>query len=223
MEYRDLKLRVGESLQLQPRDGEEGRRMHVRVIGYVPGKSLLVTTPQVGGKVMIIREGQPFVVRMLVGNKVVGFATQVLRSCAVPYPYLHLSYPDEMEQIIVRKAQRVRVKLFASVKNCNPDLQSDKGVSVTVSDISISGAMVMSGKQFGEVGDEVLLTCAIKIAGAEKLLSIPAVVRNINVEQDEEEGVDRFYHGLEFNIKDQQDTFALHGYVYEQIVKAQTE
>ena len=33
----------------------------------------------------------------------------------------------------------------------------------------------------------------------------------------------KFYHGLEFDLKDQQETFALHGFVYEQIVKAQSE
>ena len=75
---------------------------------------------------MIIREGQPFVARVMIGNRIVGFATTVLRSCAVPYRYLHLSYPDEMEQITVHKAQRVRVKLFASAKNSNPEFQSDK-------------------------------------------------------------------------------------------------
>ncbi|MGD8937672.1 MAG: flagellar brake protein, partial [Thiogranum sp.] len=75
MDYSDLKMQVGETLQLQPRDGEDSRRMQVRLIGYLPGASLLVTTPKVGDKVMIVREGQPYVVRMMIGNRIVGFAT----------------------------------------------------------------------------------------------------------------------------------------------------
>lgn len=69
MDYSDLKMQVGKMLQLQPRDGEDARRMHVKLIGYLPGASLLVTTPKVGDRVMIVRESQPYVVRMMIGNR----------------------------------------------------------------------------------------------------------------------------------------------------------
>jgi c-di-GMP-binding flagellar brake protein YcgR len=195
MEHADLKLQVGEAIYLQSRDSEVGRRLQVKVIGYLPGHSLVVTTPRVKDKVMIMREGQPFVVRVMVGNRIVGFTTTLLRSCARPYPYLHLSYPEEMEQITVRKAQRVSVKLFTALKNDNPDFQFEKPRPATIVDISTSGALMVCAEQLGEVGDKVLLNCALKIADA----------------------------GLEFLMQDEQDTIALHGFVYEQIVKSQTE
>jgi c-di-GMP-binding flagellar brake protein YcgR len=160
---------------------------------------------------------------MMIGNRIVGFTTTILRSCARPFPYLHLSYPVEVEQITVRKAQRVRVRLFASLKNNNPDYQFDKPRSGTVVDISTTGALMVAGEQLGVSGDEVAVRCALKIAGAEKLLSLPALIRNIHVGQSEEYGEGSYYHGLEIRLKDEQDTFALHGYVYEQIVKAQSE
>lgn len=223
MEHSELKVQVGESLQLQTRDGEDSRRMHVKLVGYLPGTSLLVTTPRVADKVMIIREGQPFVVRMMLGNRIVGFAATVLRSCSRPFPYLHLSYPEEMQQITVRKAQRVRVKLFASLKNANPDFQFDKPRPATIVDISTSGVLMVSSEQLGELGDQVSVTCAVKIGGVEKLLSLSAMVRNVHIERSEEHGEHSYYHGLELNLKEPQDIFALHGYVYEQIVKAQSE
>ena len=223
MEYSDLKLQVGEQLQLQTRDGSDDRRMQVQLIGYVPGASLLVTTPKVGGKVMIMREGQPFVVRMMIGNRIVGFATTIIRSCARPFPYLHLSYPDEMEQITVRNSQRVRIRLFASLKNSNPDFQFEKPHPAAVIDLSTSGALVISGEQLGDLGDKVTLNCAVKVGSVEKLLSLPATIRNVHVEPSDEHGEESYHHGLEFKLGGQQDTFALHGYVYEQIVKAQSE
>jgi len=224
MEYSDLKLQVGEAIQLQPRDGEDGKRMHGKIIGYLPGSSLLVTTPRIKDKVMIIREGQPFVVRMMLGNRIVGFTSTVLRSCARPYPYLHLSFPDQMEQIVVRKAQRVRVRLFASLKNDNPDFQFDKPHSATIVDISTSGSMLVASERLGEVDDKVILTSVLKFAGTEKMLSIPAFLRNVHTEQGQEAGLDvTYYHGLEFDIKDQQDVITLHGFVYENIVKSQSE
>jgi len=224
MEYSDLKLQVGETIQLQPRDGEDGKRLHGKIIGYLPGSSLLVTTPRIKDKVMIIREGQPFVVRMMMGNRIVGFTSTVLRVCARPYPYLHLSFPDEMEQIVVRKAQRVSVKLFASLKNDNPDFQSEKPHSASIIDISTSGAMLVASEPLGEVSDKVVLTCGLKFAGTQKMLSIPAVLRNVHSEKaaDAVQGKS-YYHGLEFKVKDQQDVITLHGFVYENIVNSQSD
>jgi len=223
VEHTDLKIQVGEPLQLQPHDGEDSRRWHVKLIGYLPGASLLVTTPMVGDKVMIIREGQPFVARMMIGNRIVGFTTTVLRNCSRPFPYLHLAYPKEMQQITVRKAQRIGVKLFASLKNSNPDFQFDKPRSGMIVDISTSGALMISDEQLGEIDDQVTVSCAIKIAGTEKLLSLPATIRNVLVEQNDEHGEHSFHYGLELTPENQQDTFALHGFVYEQIVKEQSK
>ena len=145
----------------------------------------------------------------------------MLRSCAVPYPYLHLSYPDEMEQITVRKAQRVRVKLFASLKNSNPEFQSEKPQPVNVIDISTSGAQVVSREPAGEVGDMLQLNCLVKVGNAEKLVTIPALLRNVHLEDENDQ--ENYSHGLEFELTEQQDIFALHGFVYEQIVKLQSE
>ena len=223
MEHHDLKIQVGEAVQLQTRDGEDHRRLSVRIIGYMTGVSLLVTTPRVKDKVMIIREGQPFVARMMAGNQIVGFATTVMRTCSRPFPYLHLSYPEEMEQITVRKAQRVRVKLFAALKNANPEFQPEKPQSATVVDISTSGAQVIAKELLGEVGDTVTLSCAVKIGGVEKLLSIPSIIRSVQLEHNAELGQESHFHGLEFNLHDKQDLFALHGYVYEQIVRSLSE
>jgi len=128
-----------------------------------------------------------------------------------------------MEQITVRKAQRVRVKMFVSLQNGNPDFQFDKPHPATIVDISTTGALMISSDQLGEIGDQVIVKCAFKIGTTEKLVALPAMIRNVHVERSEEHGEHSFYHGLEFDLKDQQDSFALHGFVYEQIVKAHTE
>lgn len=215
MKQTELKVQVGESLQLQPHDGEDSRRWQVRLIGYLPGTSLLVTTPTTGDKVMIIREGQRFVARMMVGNRIVGFTTSVLRSCSRPFPYLHLSYPQDVQQITVRKAQRIAVRLFASLQNTNPEFQFDRPRSGTIVDISTSGALLVSDKQLGEAEDNVTVKCMIKVAGVEKLLSVPATLCNVHLENSEQ----KYYHGLELTLENEQDIFALHGFVYEQIVE----
>ena len=198
MNHSELKLNIGDMLQMQYLGDENRERLHVKVVGYLPGKSLIVTTPQVDGRVLMIREGQLFVVRILSGNRVVGFNTSVLRSSAVPYPYMHLAYPEEMEQIVVRKAQRVRVRLFASIKNDNPDYGFERPQPATLGDLSVSGSLISAHQRLGDPGDDVQVSFAFKLGGIEKLVSITAKIRNVHHEAAEEGGEEDYYHGVEF-------------------------
>jgi c-di-GMP-binding flagellar brake protein YcgR len=217
-----LALQVGDDLQLQYVDGEHKNRHHVKVIGYLVGKSIVVTSPHNRGKVALLREGQPFVVRLLSGNRVMGFNTTVLRSSARPYPYLHLEYPDHIEQTVVRKAQRVRVKLVSFVTNDKPDFHAEKPIPAVISDLSTSGAMLVSSQYLGEIGDVVSLAIQFTVAGVNQSLKIHAFVRNVREDDDVPEGGEcHFYHGLEFQPLAQTELLALHGYVYEQLLDNQ--
>ena len=219
MSHVDLKLNIGDTLQLQHIDRSNRDRLLVKVIGYLAGRSLIVTTPKLDGRVLLMREGQPFVVRILSGNRVVGFNTKVVRNSAKPYPYMHLAYPEEMEQIVVRKAQRIRLKLFSSVKNDNPLFGFTKPQPATVVDMSTTGALVTAAQRLAEVDDQILLNFTFKMGGVEKFMSIPAMVRNVHQDSREEEDV-LFNHGLEFLEMEESEIIALHGFVYEQIVKS---
>lgn len=219
MSHVDLKLNIGDTLQLQHIDRGNRDRLLVKVIGYLAGRSLIVTTPKLDGRVLMMREGQPFVVRILSGNRVVGFNTKVIRNSASPYPYMHLAYPEEMEQIVVRKAQRIRLKLFASIKNDNPLFDFKKPQPATVVDMSTTGALATAEQRLAETDDDILLNFAFKMGGVEKFMSIPAKVRNVH-QENRDDGEVQFNHGLEFLSMEETEIIALHGYVYEQIVKS---
>lgn len=218
----DLKLNIGDTLQLQYLDRDSRDRLLVTVIGYLAGRSLIVTTPKLDGRVLMMREGQPFVVRILSGNRVVGFNTKVLRNSASPYPYMHLAYPQEMEQIVVRKAQRVRVRLFCSLENSSPLFEFNKPQPATMVDASVTGALIHAEQRLAEADDEVSLSFAFKMGGVEKLMTIPSRVRNVQLES-REDGSTGYFHGLEFLPLEESDVIALHGFVYEQIVKSMGE
>lgn len=102
-----LNLTLGSVLQMQATVPENAPRYSVRLIGAMPGGSLVVTTPSLAGKVQIVREGQRFTIRALKGERVMGFVAQVLSASLKPYPHLHLEYPCDVEQIVVRNASRV--------------------------------------------------------------------------------------------------------------------
>lgn len=65
MKHKTLKILVGDTLQLQRVGANTSERYASTVIGFVPGKSLLVTTPMVNDKSVLVRDGQRFAVRML--------------------------------------------------------------------------------------------------------------------------------------------------------------
>jgi len=216
---KDMQLNVGEMLQLVFAADDSQRKHATKVIGYLPGKSLLVTTPRIDGKVMMVREGQPVVVRMLSGNSVYAFNTQILATSLKPYAYLHLTYPAEIECIVVRKSLRVSADLETNVTRVTVD--DPKGSVVAkgvIVDVSTSGAMLLADTQLGQVGDILTLTLRIPVAGVQKYLKLSAMIRSLRMNND-----GGHLHGVEFQLLEEMDNIFLHGFVYEQLQKQSAE
>lgn len=215
----DLQLNVGDMLQLQFVADDSQRKHATKVIGYLPGKSLLVTTPRIDGKVMLVREGQPVVVRMLSGNSVYAFNTQILATSLKPFAYMHLTYPADIERIVVRKAMRVSTDLEVNIARVTAD--DPKGnvvVKGMVKDVSTAGAMLIADTCLGENGDLLTLTLRIPVAGVQKYLKISSVIRSMR-----ESTGGGFMHGVEFQLLEEMDNILLHGFVYEQLQKQSAE
>jgi len=211
----DLSMDIGDVLQLQFLGSDSQERCYVKVIGYLHDRSLIVTTPHVNGKYMLIREGQRLAVRLLSGNSIMAFTVSVLRSCMRPYPYLHLSYPTEMQAITVRKSQRVDFSCRAEISSA----VSGPASTVEVEDISTSGALLVSEKILGEVKDLLTLSLKLKVAGELEAMQLVCVLRNIRDRQISQSQL-VYLHGIEFQFADRQEAVMLHAAVYEQIVNS---
>ncbi len=217
MTDQDLKLQIGDTLQLQFVGDDPNRRYYTRVIGYLPGKSLIITTPKRDGKVMMVREGQAAVARLASGNAVYAFNARVLSSTVKPYPYLHLSYPKELEHIVVRRAHRTRANLVGTVQSEGADDKTPSR-SANIVDISTTGALLMCPERLGEADDLITISVRLTVGDVTEYLTLPAVIRNVR-EDKSEGGRSTFAHGVEFQILDQHDSVVLHGYVYERLIK----
>lgn len=108
-----------------------------------------------------------------------------------PYPYLHLSYPEILEQVVVCQAQRVRVDL------------------------------ICSDSKLGESGDTLDVISRLTVGALEEqYISTHAIVRSVSeIPESENSQLGRFRLGVEFEQPSQEVSLLLHGYVYEQIVK----
>jgi c-di-GMP-binding flagellar brake protein YcgR len=209
-----LELQIGDSLQLQFVADDKKRRHYCKVIGYLQEHSVLITTPRIDGNIILVREDQIVIVRMMTGNQVYGFTTRILSTSLRPYPYLHLAYPKEMEHITVRKAERITTRLIGTAELQTGDTETSKSHSVVILDMSTSGAMIEVRNPIGDMGDIITLSTKIEVGGKEEYINLPCVIRNVIHKDDES----HYKHGVEFQLLEQKDHFVLYGYVYEQMI-----
>ena len=206
-----LNLEVGEIIQLQPMLPGSTDRYAVKVVGYLPGHSLIVTTPESKGRVVLVREGQRFAARMLTGGSVYGFVASVLRSCSQPYPYLHLSYPTDVESIVVRNAPREAIRIKAWVRNTKDPRDDAHRHGIELVDLSSTGACLTSSTAVAEVGDQVELQMRLKVYEVEEDLAIAADVRN---RSDADDGESHRY-GVEFRALNAYQKLLIYSFVLD--------
>ncbi len=167
-----LNLHVGNTLQLQRVSPEFTDRYTVTLIGYFEGRGLIVTTPLVHEKVQFIKEGMRFAVRILHGSKVMGFISVVTHSATKPYPHLHLSYPEDIESLAVRNAERINTNLPAMVRNTQDADDEDSWQPALVKDLSMTGARLESLEPLGKRGDRLVLKFEVDVCGEKEQITV---------------------------------------------------
>lgn len=214
-----LNLPVGATVQLQKDGPDESPRHMVRVVGYLPGGSLVVTTPTQEGRVQLVPEGRKFKVRMLRGDSVVGFSAKVLHSSIKPYPHLHLEYPGSFEQIVVRNSARVQTRLLCQVRNTREADDPQNFCECQIVDLSESGAKLSCLKPLGEAGDMLQINFDLEVLGRVENLSLVADLKNLQERLEEHEGKKRLTHlnGVQFRAVNRFHQVLLHAWVMERV------
>ncbi len=218
----NLNLPVGASLQVQPTVPQDAPRFMVKVIGYLAPCSLVVTAPRQGSGLQVVREGQRYAVRLLQGDSVVGFVAKVLQSSMRPYPHLHLEYPSEVEQIVVRNAVRVDVELPVLVRNESTAVAPENFLKATIINLSESGGKLESAEPLGAPGDEIHANFKLEVMGQAEALNLVAEVKNQSEGPDrynQDAGI-RYYTGIQFNRLDRFDQILLHAWVMDRVANS---
>ncbi len=217
MKFEDLKLEPGYPLQLQTNNAGQPERYSCRMVGFLPGRSLLLSVPRVAGKYVKFRPGQKLVARMMVENGIGIFACVVEAQTTEPYPILHVSYPEKVSFKGIRGATRVAVNQAVSV---TPAVTDQPVVAGNVADISISGARLELDAPIGEVGDRIRLQSKVTILDICRDLALDAVIRS-RVERSTQEIDDNLpaVYGVEFVEHDEESLLLLYAYVFSQIAR----
>jgi c-di-GMP-binding flagellar brake protein YcgR len=210
----EARLQIGDVVSLQSL-AHEAERYTVRLIGMAKGRSVLVSTPTVDGKYLLMKEGQAFVVRGFSGKNAFAFTTQILKSINTPYPYLHLAYPREIKSLVVRRGTRANVRLICAVADAGDARRTAAGAIVN---ISVGGALLTLRESFGNKGDQIVVKFKAMVNGIEALLELKAAIRAINLENSADAELP-YRVGVQFIDITPDDSIPLLAYVYQELLE----
>ena len=217
--FDDMQLKVEDRLQLAPPAQLTRERILVKVIGFLRGRSLLVTTPVTANGVRLqLVEGENVIMRSFTGQKIFAFACSVEKVCKLPYEYLHLSFPDNIEGVVIRKAPRIKVNIIATTIESHPG--ATEHVPAMISDISATGASLDAKQQLGKKGDILNLEFKVNLHNMDVYLSIKGVIRTVLGDNPAEAPqADIIRHGIEFQKLQPNDQIVLKSLIYQQLIE----
>lgn len=210
-----LQLPVGTMLQLQQEEVENPYRYQVKLLGYYPGKGLIVTNTEHNGRTVLLTDDTRLVCRTLQGSVVQGFRVRVMQTSMTPYPHLHLSYPDDVEISVIRDARRIVTKEPALLRN--PRKHPDRFNETMIVDLSASGARVATRSPVAALNEVVELKMVLEVAGIEEKLLLLAEVRSAEFREGDRERqrLPLHYYGLKFEGINRYQKLVLHAFVTE--------
>lgn len=216
MKFEELKLTYGFPLQLQTVAlAGQPERFSCRLIGCLPGRSILLSVPKQAGKLIKFRAGQKIVIRLMIDNGIGIFAGIVESQTQDPYPILHLSYPETVTFKGIRGATRVAVREKIAVTNISVENQA-KAFGF-ISDMSISGTRIELSDDIAEIGDTLELRAQVEIRDIKSDLILIGVIRSrVDPTDNINEGVMVSY-GLEFLSQPDHQRLVMYAYVFNQM------
>ncbi|MCB1933030.1 MAG: flagellar brake protein [Candidatus Accumulibacter sp.] len=211
--FDEIKLAIGDSFQIQSQVEQGESRYYVKLIGYLRGKSVLVTIPEADGRLCFVREGQVFVVRFFSGKSAYAFTASVLRSSSIPFPHMHLAYPAQVRGLVVRTGERVAVRIICAVV-LQEDMKTVNAAGV-LTNLSVSGALLSAKRSLGGTGDLLSVKFRVEIRGIEFLDAIDATIRSLARDESGE-----YLHGIQFAGLSDDVAIAMTAFVYQQLAES---
>jgi hypothetical protein len=188
--FRDMRLKVGDRVQIELPVQLGSARVSARVVGWVEGYSLVLTLPHTSAGRLCLHAGEKVVVRVFTGRSAFAFGCSVLRSTLKPpCDYLHLSFPDVIDGVDVRSSPRVRIGLAAMVTPAG----GGEAVAATIDNIGSTGALLVSQAPLGSPGGRIRVAFELVLHEVPISLALEADIRS----EDAGEG-GHFRHGVAF-------------------------
>jgi|APHig6443718053_1056840.scaffolds.fasta_scaffold10570_4 c-di-GMP-binding flagellar brake protein YcgR len=207
--FKDIGLKIGDRLILEPPPKLGEQLGMVKLIGYVNDVSVLVTMPDTRAWAGPPIEGDEFAVRAFSGRHAYGFSTTVGKRSVNPFEYLHLQFPRRITMRQIRNAERIATTISARV------LDGAEPVSTTVTNLSATGAEVRAWDPPRAIGETISLELILDIHKVRTRVVVSATIRNTHDIVDTGEAA----YGVEFSDVNAQTNIFLKSFVYQNLVE----
>jgi hypothetical protein len=211
LHFRGMHLKVGDRAQLEPPCQSAAGRVTVRVVGWVEGRSLIMTAPHTAAGRLALDSGEIVLMRTFTGRSAFAFRCSVLRKSSPALEYLHLSFPEKIESIDVRNSPRCLLDLPVTLTLARGGRPEAK-----LKNISVDGALLESAEPFGNQGDSVQLSFGLTLHGVPVMLAVKAEIKNING-FEHPDGSPGHQHGVRFQDLTPNDRLVLGALVFHRI------
>lgn len=214
--FDELKLHVGDRLQLEVPSPHHDLRYFTTLVGYVKGLSVLVRTPIVNGLPLPMRDRETIVLRGFSGVEAFSFEATVSRVCLAPFSYLHLNFPHKIHITPVRHEVRVKVSLPVKITRDDRELASHG----TVTNISTNGILIDCDEDVGTKGDVVIVSFRFTIQPHDYDAHIESngVIQNMTL-QDNPSGSFIFQYGVKLQDLHSSQAILLQNLIYQRLLE----
>lgn len=193
----------------------DASRCTASVIGYLKGKSLIITIPADERGEIYLKEGETVSARLFSSLHLLAFSSSVLAVALKPYPHIHLNYPAEVTGVVVRRAERVGVRLIVTV-----EAGSEKAAGI-ITDLSTGGLSFATRAAGIKRGMGIVLGFKLTLGDCDYLMKLTGTVRAVYPGQaDVLDGSPRY--GAQFNDMSAEDALIVGLFVRQQLMTART-
>lgn len=209
----DTSVRPGDIIHLER--SFDTAKITARIIGYLRGKSIFITIPADEQGSVFPKVGEAVVARIFSGKHVLGFPCTVLAIINSPFQYVHLSYPADVNGIVVRWSERANVRIITAI-----DLDGNP-MSGIITDISTGGVSLATRDRNLGTGTELVLNFKLPLDGTTFVMRLAACVRVVRSNNsDVLEGAT--VYGLQFCAPIAEDVLILSTFVNQQLISARS-
>jgi len=198
---RALRLKPGMFLQTQPMSAANSVRHEAQFCAAIEGKGIMVVP--IGGDAIKaeLKAGEGQIVRGFTGIYDFTFHSHVISHFTHPFAYTLLAYPEQVQARRVRSALRIKTSLEGTLQRT---ASSDR-LEITVIDLSVAGAMVLSRVSPGAIGDGAKLSFKLSVDQTVYDMRLDASICHTG----KAEGEDGYRTGFAFRNLGKQERLAL--------------
>lgn len=214
--FEQLKLQVGDRLQIELPTPKHDQRYFTSLVGYVSGLSILIRNPVINGFSLPMRDNEQLVVRGFSGLETFSFETSVERVCLSPFPYLHLVYPHTIRTVPVRNEVRVKTSIPVRI-NIG---QGGTTIQASISNMSSGGILIDSAEELGNAHDEIGVSFHITVQpnNYEAQIETQAIIQNASILSNPEGGI-QFQYGVKLLNLHSSQAILLQNLIYQALLE----